>query len=113
MRVIIKIAMIVLLIGVIAYGGMCVYGNYFGPGTAIGDKIPSASEASHSLIVRNTATVILTNDYEVFGSEVGNRTFYLHGYWEMVGRDFKYRDDTLVLSEQVFGQIDLKRRAKR
>lgn len=110
MKTIIKLLMILVLIGVIAYGGMCVYGNYFAPGTAIGDDIPSKSEASHSLVVRNTATVILTDDYEVFGEEVGSRTFYLHGYWEMVGRDFRYVDDTLVMSEQVFGQIDLKRR---
>lgn len=110
MKTIVKLLMIVLLISVIAYGGMCVYGNYFAPGTNTDPSMPSKSEASHSLVVRNTATVILTNDYEVFGEEVGSRIYYLNGYWEMVGRDFKYVDDTLVLSEQVFGQIDLKRR---
>jgi len=110
---IIKIVMVVVLIGVLAYGGMCVYGNYFGPGTTISDNIPSTADAPYSLVVRNTATVILISDYEVFGEEVGSRTYYLNGYWEMVGRDFKYVDDTLVLSEQTFGQIDLKRRMKR
>lgn len=113
MKLIIKILMVVALIGFLAYGGMCVYGNYFGPGTSIGDSIPSTKDAAYSLVVRNTATVILVNDYEVFGDEVGGRTYYLHGYWEMIGRDFKYVDDTIVLSEQTFGQIDVKRRVKR
>ena len=113
MKRIIKLLMIIVLIGVIAYGGMCVYGNFFGPDAVPSYEVPSKVDASYSLVVKNTATVILTNDYEAFGNEVGSRVFYLYGYWELIGREFKYVEDTLVLSEQTFGEIELKRRVER
>lgn len=94
----------------IAYFGMCIYGNVKNPDNDTGLEMPSKKDAEYSLVIKNTATVILTDEYEVFGSEIGNRTYYLAGYWELKGNDFVYRDSTITLSEQVFGQIDVKRR---
>lgn len=109
MRRIIRIIIIVVFIGLIAYFGMCVYGNFIEPSLSDID-LPDTSEASYSLLIKNTATVILTNDYEVFGDEVGSRTYRLHGYWELRGNDFKYVASDIVLAEQIFGEIILKRR---
>ncbi len=109
MKRILRIILIVVFIGLIAYFGMCVYGNFIEP-TLSDIDLPDTSEASHSLLIKNTATVILTNDYEVFGEEVGSRTYRLHGYWELIGNEFEYRDGNIVLAEQVFGEIILKRR---
>jgi len=109
MKTILRIIAIVVFIGLIAYFGMCVYGNFVEPSLSDID-LPDNNEAQYSLLIKNTATVILTNDYEVFGDEVGSRTYRLHGYWESIGNDFKYRAGDIVLSEQTFGEIILKRR---
>ena len=110
MRIIIRILMIILLIGFLSYGAVCVYGNFFSDRGNTETQMPRESEARYSLVVKNTATVILTNDFEVFGDEVGSRVYLLHGYWELVGTEFKYYDSDIVLSEQIFGEIILKGR---
>lgn len=111
MKMIIRILVIILMIGFIAYFGMCVYSNFFSPEATAGQyDMPSSKEAAYSLLVKNTATVILTDDCEVFGSDIGSRTFYLTGYWELRGSKFEYVDATLSLPEQVFGEIIMKRR---
>jgi hypothetical protein len=102
--------MLIMLIGVLAYAGTCVYGNFFAPGTNPGIDMPKSDEARYSLIIKNTATVILTDDYEVFGETVGQRTYILRGYWELVGNDFKYYAEDITLPEEVFGEISIKLR---
>lgn len=104
-----RIIVIILLVGALAYGGMCVYAN-MAPRGKVDGNMPSTREAPYSLVIKNTATVILAKEYEVFGDTVGSRVYYLHGYWELAGTEFEHREATLVLNEQVFGQIDLKRR---
>jgi len=110
MRTILRVIMIIAFIAVLSYIGITVYGNFFNSGSDVNVQMPSGSQARYSLVVKNTATVILTNDYEEFGDEVGNRTYLLHGYWELVGSEFRYYDSDIVLSEQIFGEIVLKRR---
>ena len=107
MRRIVSIIMLIGLICGVGYVGVCVYANVT---QSEGVDLPDISEAGYSLIIKNTATVILTNDYEVFGGEVGNRHYQLSGYWELVDGDFKYREDSIVLSQEIFGEIILKRR---
>lgn len=107
-RIIQIVALLLLVIGLI-YLGACIYSNYFAPQEGELD-MPSENQAAYSLVVKNTATIILTNNCEVFGSEIGNRTFYLTGYWELIGSEFRYRDSNLTLPESVFGQIEYKRR---
>lgn len=108
MKRIIRIGGIIIIIIAVVYFGFTIYGNFFGPEANSGVKMPGESQARYSLVVKNTATVILTNDYDVFGEEVGNRTYILHGYWELAGTKFKYYPDDITLSEQVFGEIVLK-----
>ena len=108
MKRIIRLMFIVVFLGLLAYFGACVYGNFFANQSGI--DAPSDNDAQYSLVIKNSATVILTNDYEVFGEEVGSRTYRLHGYWELIGTEFEYRDSNIVLSEQTFGEIILKRR---
>lgn len=110
MRRILQVLAIIVLIIVIAYFGMCIYGNVKNDDYNPDIGMPSKGDAKYSLIVRNTATVILTDEYEVFGSVVGNRTYYLTNYWELKGAEFVYRDSSVTLPESVFGQIDVKRR---
>ena len=110
MRTVIRILMILVLIVLLAYGAVCVYGNFFSDKGNIEIEMQRESEARYSLVVKNTATVILTNDFEIFGDEVGSRVYLLHGYWELVGTEFRYYDSDIVLSEQIFGEIILKGR---
>ncbi len=108
MKTIIKVIMIIVLIVALAYGGACVYSNFFANNSGI--DAPSDSEARYSLLIKNTATVILTDDYEVFGEGVGSRTYRLRGYWELIGSEYQYRDSDIVLAENIFGEIIFKRR---
>jgi hypothetical protein len=99
------------LIAFVAYFGSCVYANYFrADENELDIDLPDRKEARYSLVVKNTATVIMTDDYEVFGSEVGGRTYVVHNYWELVGTKFEYRVGDVVLHEQVFGEITVERR---
>lgn len=104
----IKIIMLVVLIATLAYLGTCIYGNFFAPGVNSGVDMPDSKDARYSLVVKNTATVILTNDYEIFGDDIGKRIYILHGYWELVGNEFKYYKGDITLPEEVFGEINIK-----
>ena len=107
---IIKVIILIGLVGVIAYGGLCVYSNFIDkPNTGVPD-MPKSEEAAYSLTVENTGKLIMTNDYEVLGSVVGKRVFILHGWWEFLGQDFKFKSGDIVLDEAVFGKITLKKR---
>lgn len=111
MKLIIRILLIMMLLGLIAYFGACIYGNFFS--SEVRDArvdMPSAKDAPYSFVIENTATVILADDYEMFGEEAGSQTYRFNGYWELVGNEFRYRDGTLTISEQTFGNIILKRR---
>jgi len=72
--------------------------------------IPKIDEASYSVQIKNTGNLIFTDDYELIGNEVGKRVFILHGFWEMRGQDFQYKDTELILDEAIFGEITVKRR---
>ena len=100
--------MLIALIGTLAYAGACVYANFASPTSAI--DMPDEEEASYSLVIKNTATVVLTNDYKVLVDDSGASTYYLNGYWELTGDKFTYRSNEIILSEDTFGEIILQRR---
>ena len=101
------IALIVFL-ALIAWIGLAVYA-FVNPDTGLPD-MPEADEAQYSVQIKNTGGMILTDIYEVHGFQVGDRVYVLHGYWELSGKDFKYRDRDIVLDEGVFGEITIERR---
>jgi hypothetical protein len=109
MRQIIKVLLIIAMVAGLAYGGLCVYANCTQPvpGQV---KIPSAEQAPYAFLVENTGTLVLADKYEQFGDTPGSRSYVLHGYWELVGNEFKRRSNDVVLSEQVFGEITIRRR---
>ena len=104
----IKWILLVIFIASLAYLGLCVY-SVVNPATGLPD-MPEADEAQYSVQIKNTGGVILTNDYETHGYQVGARVYVLHGYWEMSGKDFRFRDRDIVLDEAIFGEIDIRRR---
>lgn len=107
-----KVIALIGLVALLAYAGACIYGNFIAKPEPVPGQIemPKADKAAYFLVVKNTATVILTNDYEQFGDKVGERTFVLHGYWELVGSAFSYRAHDIILQEAIFGEIALKKR---
>lgn len=108
----IKVIILVVMIGAIAYGALCVYSNCKGPVSAQPD-MPEPDKATHSFYIENTGGLIYASDYEVYGSEVGSRIFILHGFWEMRGQKFKFVDGDIILDEGIFGEITVKRRASK
>ena len=103
------IFIIALVIG-IAYVGLVVWTCNVGPTNPNQPDIPNAEEAAYTVYIENTGNLIMTDDYELIGSEVGKRVFILHGFWELRGQDFVYKDSELVLDEGIFGEITVKRR---
>ena len=79
-----------------------------GPDTNPHD-MPDADKATHSFSW-SSGGLAFSSDYETHGSEVGKRIFILHGYWELRGQKFKYLDGDIVLDENIFGKITVKRR---
>ena len=109
---IIKIGLICLILLGILYFGACVYDNFFGKHTLAGAvEMPDAIEAAYSLTIKNTGGLIFTSKYEEFGEKPGERIYVLHGYWELIGQEFRYHERDLIMNEQIFGEIILKRRS--
>jgi len=106
----IKIIILLAMVLAIAWGGLCVHSNFFAEPDTEMPKMPDAKEAAYGVHIENTGNLLLTNDYEVHGDEVGSRVFILHSFWEISGSDFKYRQRMLVLDEGVFGKITIRRR---
>jgi len=73
-------------------------------------KMPDVEKAEYGVHIENTGNLLLTNDYEVHGTEIGSRVFVLHSFWEVSGNSFKYRPGGIVLEEKVFGKITVRRR---
>lgn len=106
---IIKWIILLAILAVIGYGVLVVL-DCQGKLNPNQPDIPKVDEAAFSVYIENTGNLIMTDDYEVHGAEVGSRIFILRGFWEMRGQDFKYNKGELVLDEGIFGEITLKRR---
>ena len=110
MGTIIKVIILGALLLLIAYVGLVIYSCATDQGDTSQPEMPKSDEAAYSVYIENTGNLILTDDYEVHGSEVGSRVFILHGFWELTGQDFKYKEGGIILQEAVFGEITVRRR---
>jgi len=95
---------------VLVYAGITIWSCIGGQNNPNQPDIPKVDEASYSVQIKNTGNLIFTDDYELIGNEAGKRVFILHGFWEMRGQDFVYKDTELILDEAIFGEITVKRR---
>lgn len=99
-----KILLFIVMLAGIAYVGVCVKANFV-------DKnpneitMPSVEKAKYSLTIENTGQTLFATDYEQHG-----KVYVLHGYWELIGRDFRYRKRDIILDEAVLGKIIVNRR---
>ena len=110
MGTIIKWIILLVILAVIAYVGLVIWTCNVGPNNPNQPDVPKVEEAAYSVYIENTGNLVMTNEYEVIGNEAGKRVFILHGFWEMRGQDFAYKDGELVLDEGIFGEITVKRR---
>jgi hypothetical protein len=107
-----KIILIVIAVGVIAYLGVTVYANFINPsgGQSPGAttiKLPDVKEADYALTINSTNKTLLykSSAYEHYGT-----AHILHGYFELVGKEYQYRNKDLVLDEKAFGKITITKR---
>ncbi len=107
---ILKVIIIVVILVVLAWVGLTCYSNFFAKPNTGQTDMPSQDEASYSVYIKNSGGLLLTNDYEVHGSEAGSRIFILRGFWELRGQEFEFVAGEIVLDEAIFGEITLKRR---
>ena len=109
---IIKIILLILLIAVIGFIGLSVWSNACARPNAGQIEMPDEEDAAYSVYIKNTGGLLYTNDYEQHGQVAGKRIFILHGFWEMRGRGFKFLDGDIVLDENIFGELVIKKRVK-
>lgn len=107
----IKIIALIVILVVVGYVGLSIWSGCIKQDSGQLD-MPDEKEATHSVSIENTGGLLLTNDYEQHGQVVGSRVFILHGFWELRGKDFKYVAGDIVLDENIFGEIVIKRRGK-
>lgn len=107
---ILGIVLVIVLVVVIGWVGLNIWSCVMDKPTTGQAEMPEVKEASHSVYIENTGNLLLTSDYEVLGGEAGRRVFILHGFWEMRGQEFVYKDSELILDEGIFGIITIKRR---
>ena len=108
--IILVIVLIVILAVVALVIGPCVYYTWFDKPDTGRPDMPDIEEATHSFYIENSGGLILASDYEQIGDVVGSRIFVLHGFWELRGKDFKFVAGEVVLDENIFGKITMKRR---
>jgi hypothetical protein len=109
MRRIIKWGMLVIFVGIAAYSATCAYANFIAPGGSSATpilKFPEVKTAQYSVTIENTGNVLFTSSYEQYG-----KVYVLHGYFELVGREFKYRNRDIILDEAIFGKVTVAKRA--
>lgn len=111
MRRVFKIGAVIALICVVAYVGSCAYINFINPTNtnAKGDSLPNLKEAPYQVTIQNTHSVYFTPAYDRYGRN--NEVVILHGYWEMVGKEYVYRNIEKPLDESKFGPIEVRIRA--
>ncbi|KKM69546.1 hypothetical protein LCGC14_1449690 [marine sediment metagenome] len=107
---IIKVLVIIFVVLGLLWSATCIYGNFIAQPDDGSPDMPKTTEATHSVLIKNTGGLLLVTDYEIFGDEVGKRTIVLHSFWEVRGKDFKFVDADIVLDEKIFGVILIKRR---
>ena len=101
-----------ILVGVlvlVVYLGVSVYSCFIAQPAGQMDA-PDSDKAAYSVFIKNTGGLILTDEYETNGTEVGSRIFLLHGFWEAKGQKFSYKATDLILNEAIFGEITVRRR---
>lgn len=109
---IIKITILIALVLFIAWAGLCVYRNFIAKSETGRPDMPCKEDATHSFYIENTGGLILASDYEQHGVMTGSRIFILHGFWEMRGSKFKFVEGDVILDENIFGEITVKKRTK-
>lgn len=108
MRRIIKWGMLVVMVGLVAYSATCAYANFVAPGGSSAEpvlKFPDVKTAQYVVTVKNTGNVLFTSSYELYGG-----VYVLHGYFELVGREYKYRNRDFILDQAIFGKVDIVKR---
>lgn len=109
-KFIIGIVLALVLLVIVGWVGLNIYSCAIDKPTTGQPEMPEVAEASHSVYIENTGNLLLASDYEVHGPEVGSRVIILHGFWEMRGQGFEYKPEDIVLDENIFGIITVKRR---
>lgn len=110
MRTVAKIFFILLIVVAVGFVIFTILGNTIWKGDDGKVTTPDIKQAPYAITVNNTGHTFLTKNYERFGDTVGSRTYVLHGYWELQGRNFNYKSSEFVISEKVFGEVTAKKR---
>ncbi len=102
MKTVWKIVSITVLVVAVAYFAACVIGNFV---TGHNTTPPDVARAAYAVQMKATGNVVLTDQYERVGT-----AYVLHGYWELMGKKWAYRPQTIRLDERTFGPITVMRR---
>lgn len=104
MRKVIGGLIIICLVLIVGWVGICIYANVtnFGETTY---TMPDPEKARYSLRIINTGNYILTSKLIQDGN-----TLTVDGFWQLEGKKFKHHDGQITLDKTIFGPIEVLKR---
>lgn len=108
MKRILQVVFIGLGILALAYLGACAYANFIKKDNSGEIKTPTYQNARYIVTIRNTNNTLFTNSYNQYGTN--KEVIILHGYYELVGTKYVFKEVDFVLDMSVFGQVDIRLR---
>lgn len=113
MKFILRLLAIAALIGILFIVGVQVYSCVAGDNKIDnGPKLPEIESAKYTVYIENTGRLLITNDYDQFGTDKGSRVYVLNNYWELQGNKYVFKSGILTLDEGIFGTVTIKPRVK-
>jgi len=103
----IKVIAIILMLGVLAYAGSCVYVNFFQNDSTVNTvELPPVEQALYWVKIKSNGNLLFTDTLVlVQGNSSDNDVYILEGYWELVKGRYLYRLGKIRLDEAIFGEI--------
>jgi len=77
-----KIILIVVFIGLLAYLGSCVYATCLPLRGDNGPQLPDVDKATYAVTITNTGNLLFTDKYDLKGD-----VYILHGFWSWLARN--------------------------
>jgi hypothetical protein len=105
-----KLILILVVVFIVAGIGITIYANVFtfsGPDSTGGNIVPKQQDAIYQVVITNTQKVYFTNLYNLTG-----KVYILHGYYELVGKAYVFRNRDLILDQTIYGPISVLPRPK-
>lgn len=110
LNTILKVIVLVVIVAGLSYAGLSIWAGSCKTPDNGGPAMPCSDDAGYSFYIKNTGGLYLSDDYEQYGNIVGERSFTLHGFWQVKGSKYQKVSGDITLDEHIFGEITVEKR---